>query len=280
MQLLFEDLTLEFDGIQALAHLNGQVRGQVIGLLGANGSGKTSLLRILAGLQAPTSGQVLLDSEEIRPGRKPWISYLPQESGFFPFLQLPGRTLSLSMELRGVHDPDAPGRVLAALGLDEEERSAEGFSGGMKQKLRVAQALIHGPRVLLLDEPTTGLDARERFRVLRLIERLRNTVSVVFSTHQPADAAAVCDTVVILDRGQLVDTGSPSDLTGAAEGRVFEVDVTSPTLPEEEEYDIVRAERHNGTLRLRVVGDQPRGGEAVTPTLEDAYHLLTAIAGN
>lgn len=275
MRIEFSDLTRECDGIQALKGLNTTIEGHVIGLLGANGSGKTSILKILAGVVSPTSGGVLIDGQDVRPGRRSWVSYLPQETGFFPFLQHPGRTLSLSMQLRGLTDPEAPRRILAALGLDEEDRSAEGFSGGMKQKVRIAQALIHAPRLLLLDEPTTGLDPRERFRVLRLIDRLRDRVSVIFSTHQPDDAAAVCDAVMVLHRGRSVAVGSPVDLTRCAEGRVHEVAVESPWVPLGEGCEIVRVERRNGTTLLRVVGTPPPGARPVLPTLEDAYLLLT-----
>lgn len=180
------------------------------------------------------------------------------------------------MAFRGVQDPNAPHKILGALGLEEEERSAEGFSGGMKQKLRIATALVHAPRLLLMDEPMTGLDTRERFRVLRLIERLRGRVSVVFSTHNPHDAAAVCDAVLILGRGHAVAAGLPDDLAREAEGSVFEVQVPSATLPLNGNYEVVQAHREDGGFRLRVLGTPPPGARAVAPTLEEAYLLLTA----
>lgn len=279
MRLEFRDLTLRFNGTPALAGLTARLEGSIIGLLGANGSGKTSVLKILAGLTAPTAGEALIDGEEVRPGRQSWISYLPQETGFFPFLQHPSRTLSLTMQFRGIQDPDAPRRVLAALGLEEEERSAEGFSGGMKQKLRIASALVHAPRLLLLDEPTTGLDTRERFRVLRLIGRLRTRVSVVFSTHTPDDAAAVCDAVLILNRGQAAASGAPGELAREADGRVFEIRVAAEQLPPEGPYEVVRAQRDERGYRLRILGDPLPGAQPVPPTLEDAYLLLTAGDG-
>lgn len=275
MHLAFADLSLEFDGVPALRHLTARIGGDIIALLGANGSGKTSILRILAGLAAPTAGKAFLDGEEIVPGRRSWVSYLPQETGFFPFLQHPGRTLSLSMQFRGLMDPDAPRKVLAALGLEDEERSAEGFSGGMKQKLRIAQALIHAPRLLLLDEPTTGLDTRERRRILQLIEWLRGRVSVVFSTHEPDDAAAVADEVLILKGGEAAATGSPPDLTRLAEGHVFEIRSPSSGLPDTDGVEVVRATRDEGGYRLRVIGAAPPGAHPVEPILEDAYLLLT-----
>ncbi len=259
----------------ALRQVSVCLEGRVIGVLGANASGKTSMLKILAGILRATEGHVFIDGEEISQGKKAWISYLPQETGFFPFFQHPRQTLSASLLLRGIVNPDAPRVVLAALGLEEDERSAEGFSGGMKQKLRIAQALIHAPRVLLLDEPTVGLDARERYRILRLIDRLRGRVSVVFATHQPDDAAAVCDELLVLHHGRLVALGRPTELIAKAEGQVFEVLINSPTLPDDSRYELVRAERRGENLRLRVVGEPPIGAREVPPSMEDAYILLT-----
>ncbi|MGH2375610.1 MAG: ABC transporter ATP-binding protein [bacterium] len=275
MRLELRDLTLTYGEVVALRQVSVCLEGRVIGVLGANASGKTSMLKILAGILRATEGHVFIDGEEISQGKKAWISYLPQETGFFPFFQHPRQTLSASLLLRGIVNPDAPRVVLAALGLEEDERSAEGFSGGMKQKLRIAQALIHAPRVLLLDEPTVGLDARERYRILRLIDRLRGRVSVVFATHQPDDAAAVCDELLVLHHGRLVALGRPTELIAKAEGQVFEVLINSPTLPDDSRYELVRAERRGENLRLRVVGEPPIGAREVPPSMEDAYILLT-----
>jgi ABC-2 type transport system ATP-binding protein len=276
MRLELHGLTLRYGEIPALRELSGDIEGRVLGILGANASGKTSLLKILAGIIPPSEGRSLIDREEVRPGRKSWISYLPQETGFFPFAQRASETLSLTLRFRGIEDPEGPRRLLAAMGLEDEGRSAVEYSGGMKQKLRIAQALAHAPRVLLLDEPTTGLDGRERFRVLRLIERLRDHVSIMLSTHQPEDAAAACDALLILHRGRLVASGTPAEVTARARGKVFEVSLVTPMLPTDSGYDIVRAEREGEMLHLRVVGQQPPDGRSVSPSLEDAYLLLTS----
>lgn len=275
MRLEFQHLSLVYDGVRALDGLSAVLEGRILGVLGTTASGKTSLLRVLAGLQAPTGGKALLDGSEVRPGRQPTVSYLPQEVDFFPFRQRAGQTLRLSLQLRGIEDPEATCRLLEVVGL-EEDRSAETFSGGMKQKLRIAQALVHAPRLLLLDEPTTGLDLRERFRVLRLMEELRDRVAVVFSTHQPEDAAAVCDQVLLLHRGRAVATGAPAEVAARASGRVFECVVSHPRLPLNPGFEVVAAERYSHGLRLRVVGTPPPGARPVEPTLADALVLLTS----
>lgn len=279
MHLELRALSLTYDGVTALQSLTAAIEGRVIGVLGANGSGKTSLLQILAGVKTPTAGQVFLNGDELTAGRRSWISFLPQETGFFPFAQLPSHTLSMSLMFRGMVDPQAPQRLLEAMGLADEDRSAAGYSGGMKQKLRIAQALVHRPKVLLLDEPTTGLDVRERFRVLRLLERVRDMVEVVFSTHQPEDAAAACDAVMILDHGRIVALGSPLDMIERAEGQVFQVLLPNGDLPSPVAWEIVQAERTPAGLRIRGVGAPPPGATPVPPTLEDAYVLLISARG-
>jgi ABC-2 type transport system ATP-binding protein len=274
MEFQLQRLTLKFGEKVALQELTTTVGGQIVGVLGANASGKTSLLQIIAGTLAPTAGRVLIDGGEVLPGRRPGISYLPQETGFFPFWQRPRETLSGTFLLKGVagHDPN---ELLAVLGLEDEDRSANEFSGGMKQKLRIAQALAHAPRLLILDEPTTGLDLRERFRILRIIERLRDRVAVIFSTHQPDDVAAVCDALLILHRGRAVAAGKPADIRSMADGRVFELSVSSRVLPEQDGCEVIRAERYGHDLRVRVVGNPPEGAASVPAYLEDAYVLLT-----
>lgn len=274
MKLEIQGLTLRYGDRAALLDLTASLEGQIIGILGANASGKTSLLQILAGTSAPTEGRVRIDEVEIKPGRRPGISYLPQETGWFPFGQRPKETLSATFLLKGVTGYSPQG-LLEALGLENEDRSATEFSGGTKQKLRIAQALVHAPQLLIMDEPTTGLDIRERFRLLRIIERLRDRVCIIFSTHQPEDVAAVCDEALILHRGSAVALGKPSSITAMARGRVFELALPSPTLPMDPSYEISQAERVNGTVHLRVVGNQPPGSSSVDPRLEDAYVLLT-----
>jgi len=278
MLLECQGLTLAYGKTAALQDLTATLEGRIIGVLGANASGKTSLLKVLAGVTAPTSGRVLLDGKELQAGRRPGVSYLPQETGFFPFWQRPGETLSTSLFLAGVKDYN-PGELLAAVGLEDEDRSAEEFSGGRRQKLGIAQALVHAPRLLLLDEPTTGLDVRERFRFLRIFERLRSRVTVVFSTHEPRDVAAVCDVALILHRGRAVATGAPPILAARASGHAFEATLPGTQVPHLTRCDIVSVERADGAVRLRVVGERPPGAIEVAPCLEDAYVFLTRTAG-
>lgn len=184
MRIDAEHLSLAYGDVVALRDLSADVQGRVIGVLGATASGKTSLLQIIGGLIAPSDGQVRIDGDVVRPKRTREVAYVPQETGAFPFFQRPKETMELALGLRGVPPSGDPDRFLEALGLGEDDRSATGYSTGMKQKVRIAYAMLHTPRVLVLDEPMTGLDVRERFRVLRLLDRLRELVTVIF--HPPS----------------------------------------------------------------------------------------------
>jgi len=276
MNVRLENLTLNYGNRAALNDVTASLDGRTLGVLGANASGKTSLLKILAGVQAATAGRAFIDGNAVHTGRRPGISYLPQEIGSFPFWQRPSETLSGTFILKGIagHEERAK-ELLEAVGLGGEDRPADQYSGGMKQKLRITQALSHAPRLLILDEPTTGLDTRERLRLLRVIERLRDRVDVIFSTHQPEDVAAICDAILILHRGRVAASGSPDAVTAMAAGRVHEVTLRAASLPAESEYEISAVGRDGGALRLRVVGDAPAGARPLEPRLEDACLLLT-----
>jgi ABC-2 type transport system ATP-binding protein len=276
MNVRLERLTLRYGSRAALDGVTASLDGRIVGVLGANASGKTSLLKILAGVAPASAGRAMIDGIDIHAGRRAGISYLPQETGAFPFWQRPSETLSGTFILQGLagHEERAKD-LLEAVGLGGEDRPADQYSGGMKQKLRITQALSHAPRLLIMDEPTTGLDVRERLRLLRIIERLRDRVGVIFSTHQPEDVAAICDAILILHRGRAAAVGSPGDVAAMAAGCVYEVILPASSLPEESEYEISSVSRRDGALRLRVVREAPDGGRPLEPRLEDAYLFLT-----
>jgi ABC-2 type transport system ATP-binding protein len=276
MRLQTQELALAYGDILALRNLTAEIHGSVLGVLGATASGKTSLLQIIAGQVAATAGEIRIDGEVVQPTKRRDVAYVPHEAGAFPYFQRPKQTMSLALALKGIEASDYPDQFLDALGLGDDDRSATGYSAGMKQKARIAYAMLHTPRLLLLDEPMTGLDVRERFRVLRLLDRLRNLAGIIFSTHYPEDAAAICDEIVILHRGQAVAWGSPSEITTRAAGHVFETTMRLQHLPRGRDWDIVSAQRDGDQLHLRVVGAAPPDARPVPPRLTDAYVLLTA----
>ena len=158
MRLETQELSLAYGDVLALRNLSAEVNGRVIGVLGATASGKTSLLQIIAGQIKPSGGEVRIDGQDVQSAKRRDLAYVPQEAGFFPYFQRPKETMSLALALKGVQASDYPDQFLDALGLGEDDRSASGYSAGMKQKVRIAYAMLHTPRLLVLDEPMTGLD--------------------------------------------------------------------------------------------------------------------------
>ena len=276
MRIEARNLSLSYGQVAALRDVSADVQGRVIGILGATASGKTSLLQVIAGILTPSGGEIRIDGEPLSARLQRDMAFVPQEPGVFPFFQRPKETLSLALEVKGIRASDYAQRFLDTLGLSEEDRSASGYSTGMKQKVRIAYAMIHTPRLLLLDEPMTGLDLRERFRVLRMLDRLRGLVSIIFSTHHPEEAAAVCDEIMILNKGRVVVWGNPAEITSRAVGHVFEASTSLQRLPLETEWRLVSAERTGESLHLRTVGNSPPDGRPVPPRLTDAYLLLTS----
>lgn len=277
-------------GIPGLHETSARVEGRIIGVLGHNASGKSTLIRVLAGSLPPTQGTVSIDGQPVAASGLGWprvplrLSYFPQELPNFPLAQTPQQTLSHSLLLARATDPvrrdEMADTILELVGLlAVKDRPVATFSGGMKQKVRIAQALVHNPTVLILDEPTTGLDVEERLSVLLLLHRLSARIPVLFSTHDCHDVAAICDAAVILVQGRLVATGSPEALTAQVDGLVWEwVVPTMEHLPQNELL-VTRLHRREGGIIVRAVGAvPPPGALAVPPTLEDAYAYLTRTA--
>jgi ABC-2 type transport system ATP-binding protein len=227
-----EGLHKRFGDVQALDGLDLAVEpGSVFGFLGPNGAGKTTTIRILAGLARADAGQAWIDGLEVTAGRN-WVAnrigYLPQDPSFYPwmtgreFVDYVGRVFGLPVKERRARTDE----LLELVGLEKvADRRAGGFSGGMGQRLGIAQALVNRPPVLLLDEPVSGLDPVGRKELLQLIERLRGQCTVFMSTHILADVERVCDAVAIIDRGRLLAEAPKQELLGRYAIPAFEVEV-------------------------------------------------------
>jgi ABC-2 type transport system ATP-binding protein len=269
-------------GKRALDGLDLAVPTGMFGLLGANGAGKTTLMRILAGLLRPTSGRVRVGEHDVttRAGRvavQRTLGYLPQDLGVYP--DLTGREfLDYIALLKGLDDrADRRRRVgelldVVALTADADRRLG-GYSGGMRRRVGIAQALLADPRLLIVDEPTAGLDPEERIRFRTLLSRLAGERTVLLSTHIVDDVAQTCREVAVLARGRLVFRGTVADLTGHAAGRVWTV-VTAGPAPAA--GTIVSALPHDSGMRYRVVAPAPPAPDAepADPNLEDGYLAL------
>ena len=276
--------------VAALQGISLEASHGMLGLLGPNGAGKTTLLRIVAGLLEPTSGAVLLDGEDV--GGNPrsirsQLGYLPQDFGFYPHLS-GAAMLRFLLVLKGVTAPQGMRRLAAEL-LDRvnltgaAKRKVGTYSGGMKQRLGIAQALAGNPRIIVVDEPTAGLDLEERLRFYRLLAELAEDRLVLLSTHIVEDISVLCSRVAVLHGGRVVADTTPGAARTRLEGSIFEGAVEKDRMAQmAERFEITQAVLIEGRNRVRVhVADRrpPDGFEPVAPSLEDAYLLLTRDSG-
>jgi ABC-2 type transport system ATP-binding protein len=262
--------------------------GACLALIGRNGAGKTTLLRIVAGLLEPTAGTVTLDGTELtgRPERVwPILGYLPQEFGFYPHLT-GEKMLAYLLELKGINAPG--GRKALCRELLERvnlgfaaRRKVKGYSGGMRQRLGIAQAIAGDPRLLIVDEPTAGLDPEERLRFYRLLSELAADRIVLLSTHIVEDVAVLCPRFAMIRGGRLIAYTTPAEARAAIEGTIHEGTISAHDyhrLLAESDRCVTQAYLVEGRNRVRVYqpdGQPPEGFVNVPATLEDAY--LVAI---
>ncbi len=290
--LVIKNLTKVYPGpVAALQGVDLEIGQGMFGLLGPNGAGKTTLMRILAGLLEPTAGTVTLDGDDIvgRPERV-WaqLGYLPQEFGFYPHLTGEAMLVHL-LKLKGVEAPGGLKKLAAEL-LERvnltfaAKRKVKTYSGGMRQRLGLAQAIAGNPSLIIVDEPTAGLDPEERLRFYRLLAELAENRIVVLSTHIVEDVAVLCSRFAVIRNGRLVAVTSPSAARAAIAGKVWEGAVSGAELEEiQKTRSVTQAILVEGRNRVRIHepnGSPPAGFEPVAPTLEDAYFVLMKSDGN
>ncbi len=271
--------------VTALQGVNLDVPPGMFGLLGPNGAGKSTLMKILAGLLEATSGQITLDGEDVlsKPERiRRRLGYLPQEFGFYPHLT-GEKMLAYLLKLKGVEAPGGLKKLVAEL-LERvnlahaAKRKVKTYSGGMRQRLGIAQAIAGDPRLIIVDEPTAGLDPEERLRFYRLLAELAADRIVLLSTHIVEDVAVLCPRFAVIRQGRLVALTSPSEARQAIDGRIFEGRVSREEMDEvRRRLRVTQAVLVEGKNRVRIYhgnGQPPAGFEAASATLEDAYLLL------
>lgn len=284
--LVVRDLVKVYPGpVAALRGLSLEIPVGMFGLLGPNGAGKTTLMRILAGLLQPTAGSITLDGQDIladpRSALWPRLGYLPQDFGFYPHLSGEAM-LTYLLELKGI---DAPGgrRALVRQLLERvnlasaASRKVKTYSGGMRQRLGIAQAIAGDPRLVIVDEPTVGLDPEERLRFYRLLAELAADRIVLLSTHLVEDVAQLCPRFAVVRGGKLVTVTTPAEALAKIGGSVFEGPVAHGELEAfAQRHTVTQAILVAGVNRVRIHCPQetpPAGFEPVKPTLEDAYLL-------
>ncbi|MCX6563357.1 MAG: ABC transporter ATP-binding protein [Candidatus Aminicenantes bacterium] len=283
MDIQIRGLKMQYPGGKlALKGVSLDIGKGMFGLLGPNGAGKTSLIKILATLLKPTAGSIRIDGLDLEKNRKQirkQIGYLPQEFTSFPKLTA-REFLDYVVRLKGIRSRKARAslidNVLENVGLsDARDRRADKLSGGMKRRLGIAQSLIGGPRILIIDEPTVGLDPEERVRFRNLLSDLtREEKIILLSTHIVGDISSTCARIALLDEGEVVFSGPPGDLVERTRGKVWNV----TALPEEMDavklrYPVVSSVPSITGYELRLVADSvaDRPAAVVEPNLEDAY---------
>lgn len=276
--------------VQALNGIDLKIDSGMFGLLGPNGAGKTTLMRILAGIVNPSEGQVRVDNHDLKTEHgkqavKSSLGYLPQELGMYPELSA-AQFVDYMAILKRLDDPQERRQrvehVLEMVGLAQESgRKIKGFSGGMKRRVGIAQALVNDPQLLIVDEPTAGLDPEERIRFRNLLVRLASDRTIILSTHIVEDIGQTCRDMAVLARGQIVFRGSPLELTQAANGHVWTLTTNDIKKPNGDLTVVSMVHLAEG-IDYRLVGDEiERHPEAknVQPSLEDGYVWLMTKAG-
>jgi ABC-2 type transport system ATP-binding protein len=270
---------------RALRGIDLEIRPGMFGLLGPNGAGKTTLMRILAGIVHPSRGALHmaghdLTTESGRRAAKAVLGYLPQELGMYPELTA-AQFVDYMAILKGLAEPRLRARrvaeVLERVALtDSADRKIRGFSGGMKRRVGIAQALVNDPKVLIVDEPTAGLDPEERIRFRNLLVHLAADRTVILSTHIVEDIGQTCRDIAVLAKGEVLFRGTPGELTQAASGHVWRVTrdrLEEPALG----MTIVSMLHLSDGIQYRLVGpsaDEVAGAEPARPSLEDGYVWL------
>ena len=274
-------------GVQALRGVSLEIGAGMFGLLGPNGAGKTTLLRILATLLKPSQGRVTVDGFDVNDRRQKWavkqiLGYMPQELGLYSSLSVT-EFLDYIATLKNLHHPQRRARaveqVVEQAGLRSVARQRiSTLSGGMKRRVGIAQALLGDPKLLIVDEPTAGLDPEERVRFRNLLRRLSADCLVILSTHIVEDIAATCQDMAVLHLGQVRFRGSPAMLIREAEGQVWELELPAGQEPDPK-WRISSRVQEDGGLKLRLVGANPGdSARPVKPTLEEAYLVLMGKA--
>jgi ABC-type multidrug transport system ATPase subunit len=272
-------------GVCALRGVTLSLGPGVLGLLGPNGAGKSTLMKILATITRPTAGRVLWDAADIasRPdGLRRVLGYLPQDFGVYPNLNAI-EFLEYLAAVKGLRAAAARKRIAELLDLVNLTAAAKrplgGYSGGMRQRVGIAQALLNDPQLLIVDEPTAGLDPEERLRFRNLLSELSGERIVILSTHIVSDIEAVASGIAIMAQGALLAHGAPENLLARLEGRVWEVVVSSAELPALRRDHLVSSTAHRADgVHARVVASSAPTAAArpLEPSLEDAY--LDALA--
>lgn len=273
------------EDVWGLRHVDLQIQPGILGLLGPNGAGKSTLMRLLATISEPSEGTITWNGVGIRENPEEIrriLGYLPQDFGVYPHLSA-HEFLTYMAAVKGISGKAAGKRIDELLGLlhlyDVRKRRIGSFSGGMKQRIGIAQALLNDPKLLIIDEPTIGLDPAERLSFRNLLTDLSGERLIIFSTHIVSDIEATADRIAILSKGRLISDSNPGELLRHVQGKVWNVLIPESQLQEARAKWLISATvRREDGLLLRVVSETPPNEQAaaVHAGIEDAYLFLSA----
>lgn len=283
MELTIDRLTKQYKNKIAVDRFSINLKPGVYGLLGANGAGKTTLMRMICDIQRPTSGQIKYngtDIKELGEDYRKILGYLPQDFGYYPDFTAYDFLMYIAA-LKGISKENAEIRInelLQIVNLEKERKQKiKTFSGGMKQRLGIAQAMLNSPKILILDEPTAGLDPKERVKFRNLISSFSQDKIVILSTHIVSDIEFIADEIIVMKNGNKILTGTPEELLKGLKGKVWKC--TSYDKKEVEmlnqKYCIINIHQENSCVELRIVSETKPISNAINiePNLEDLYLL-------
>ena len=285
MQLEIKNLSKTYpNGVKALQNVSLTINKGMFGLLGQNGAGKSTLMRTIATLQDPDSGTIAFNGIDVNnePARlRQLLGYLPQEFGVYPNVTAEELLLHIA-DMKGIsrawQRKTQVSELLERVNLyDARKKKLDGYSGGMKQRFGIAQALLANPRLIIVDEPTAGLDPMERNRFYNLLSELGENAVVILSTHIVEDVSTLCNDMAIIGEGRVLLTGKPCEIEKSLEGKLFEAPVEKSEFEKiSTEFEVISQRLCAGQMLVTVVADKLPDSRfsGKVPSLEDAYFNL------
>lgn len=293
MQLEIKNIHKNYGKVQALKGVSMELNAGVYGLLGPNGAGKSTLIQIITGNLSASDGEICYDGKNIKKSEKNYkrlLGYVPQSQGIYDSFTAK-QFLEYMAILKDVDKKNIPKQInsiLEVVSLTEvKDRKLGGFSGGMRQRILIGQALLGNPEIVILDEPTAGLDPKERIRIRNFISKIAENKIVLIATHVVSDVESIAKEIILLGNGVIAGKGTPEELCGALNGQVWECNI-SPSQYEEMEKQFVITnlqEVPGGTIRVRFIGQETKVNQiiensiqiqSVYPNLQEVYlHIFS-----